>query len=122
MERAPIGALSMSACPIHWPGFTPPRWPGIRPALTGVKVADLRKVQQEVDKGNWRENIQTRDRWVGRAVARAMGLDADSPADRTKIKGLLAVWIKTGALKTVDRADAKREIRTFVEVGEWVTD
>ena len=37
MERAPIGPLSMSACPIHWPGFTPPRWPGIRPALTLAK-------------------------------------------------------------------------------------
>ena len=34
MERAPIGALSMSACPIHWPGFTPLRWPGFRPPLT----------------------------------------------------------------------------------------
>ncbi len=37
MERAPIGALSMSACPIHWPGFTPPRWPGITPALTQIR-------------------------------------------------------------------------------------
>ncbi len=34
MERAPIGALSMSPCQNHWPGFAPPRWPGIRPALT----------------------------------------------------------------------------------------
>jgi len=32
MERAP--ALSMSSSLIHWPGFTPPRWPRIRPALT----------------------------------------------------------------------------------------
>ena len=94
-------------------------WPD---AFEGVKVADLRKVQQEIDKGDWRENIQTRERWVGRAVARAMGLDADHPADKTKIKGLLSVWMKSGALKTVDRADAKREIRTFVEVGEWATD
>ncbi len=34
MERAPIGALSMSLAYTHWPAFTPPRWPGIRPALT----------------------------------------------------------------------------------------
>ena len=34
MERAPIGALSMSLAYAHWPAFTPPRWPGIRPALT----------------------------------------------------------------------------------------
>ena len=36
MERAPIGALSMSLAYTHWPAFTPPRWPGIRPALTAV--------------------------------------------------------------------------------------
>ena len=36
MERAPIGALSMSLAYAHWPAFTPPRWPGIRPALTEV--------------------------------------------------------------------------------------
>ena len=34
MERAPIGALSMSLAYTHWPAFTPPRWPEIRPALT----------------------------------------------------------------------------------------
>lgn len=95
------------------------KWPD---ALEGVKVTDLRKVQSEIDRGEWRENIQTRERWVGRAVARAMELDADRPADRTKIKGLLAIWIKTGALRLIDKADAKREIRTFVEVGEWATD
>ena len=38
MERAPIGALSMSLAYTHWPAFTPPRWPGIRPALTAVPV------------------------------------------------------------------------------------
>jgi hypothetical protein len=94
-------------------------WPD---ALEGVKVADLRKVQLEISRSEWRENIQTRDRWVGHAVAAAMGLDAEKPSDRSKIRGLLSVWIKTGALKLVDKPDAKREIRTFVEVGEWATD
>jgi transposase/transcriptional regulator with XRE-family HTH domain len=41
--RAPIGALFISSG-LHqqWPAFTPPRWPGIRPALT---AADLTQVQ-----------------------------------------------------------------------------
>ena len=34
-KRAPIGALFISSCPHqHWPAFTPPRWPEIRPPLT----------------------------------------------------------------------------------------
>ena len=35
MKRAPIVALFISSGPHQqWPDFTPPRWPGIQPALT----------------------------------------------------------------------------------------
>ena len=35
MERAPIGALSMSSSRLdRWPTFTPPPWPDFAPPLT----------------------------------------------------------------------------------------
>ena len=84
--------------------------------LDGVSVSDLRAVQGLIAGGRWRENSQAKD-WVGRAVAQAMGLDASNKQHRSKITGLLKVWKASGALVDVDGLDAKRETRTFVEVG-----
>lgn len=98
---------------------TPWEWPD---AMEDVGVADLRKVQMLVNAGEWRDNVQTKEKWVGCAVAQVMKLDHEDKAARTKISGMLKVWFKTGMLKRVERPDARREIRTFVEVGTWATD
>ena len=94
------------------------RWPN---PLEGVCVSDLRAVQEAVADGRWRENSQAKD-WVGRAVAEAMGLDASDKQHRSKIVGLLKIWKASGALVDVEGLDAKRETRTFVEVGTLAND
>jgi hypothetical protein len=93
-------------------------WPN---PLEGVCVSDLRAVQEAVADGRWRENSQAKD-WVGRAVAEAMGLDASDKQHRSKIVGLLKIWKASGALVDVEGLDAKRETRTFVEVGTLAND
>jgi hypothetical protein len=94
------------------------KWPS---AFDGVTVHDLRAVQAKVHGAEWRADAQS-PAWVGKAVANALDLDADEPAVKSKVKGLLKVWIETDALRIVERPDASRRPKKFVEVGEWATD
>ncbi|WP_292529533.1 AAA family ATPase [Methylocystis sp.] len=97
---------------------TPWEWPD---PLDNVSVHDLRAVQEEVDKGKWRANVQAED-WVGKAVAKAMKLDVSDKRHRAKINGLLKIWKSTGALVEVDGKDDKRNTRIYVEVGTPAND
>ena len=94
---------------------TPWKWPN---PFAGVTDGDLLAVQNAVEGGRWRENVQARD-WVGNAVAGALGLDLGKPADKAKVKGLLRRWIAEGALVVVTGKDQRGEERPFVEVGTW---
>ncbi|MDE0878318.1 MAG: AAA family ATPase [Sphingomonas bacterium] len=89
-------------------------------AFDGVTPDHLYRVQQQIEGGQWRADVQARD-WVGKIVADVMGISADSAAkaDRSKINALLRAWISSGALIKVDGKDSKSMPRTFVEVGEW---
>ena len=88
----------------------------------GVTVEHLRRVQQAINDGEWRENVQSKATWAGVAVAGILGLDIDRKADRSRIAQLLKQWIANGALKIVRKADGRSEIRPYVEVGNWVDD
>ena len=93
-------------------------WPDM---MANVQVSDLRAVQSLVAAGKWRENPQAKD-WVGRAVAKVLGLDADSKAHRAKISSILKIWIAAGMFVLVEGRDEARRLRTFVEVGTWAND
>jgi hypothetical protein len=88
-------------------------------AFDGVAVADLRAAQQAVSEGGpWRENNQAND-WVGRPIARVLKLDPDNKQAKRKITAMLKVWIDNGMFVRVERKDPKkREMKTFVEVGQ----
>lgn len=90
-------------------------WPD---PFDGVSAADLLAVQHAIDGGQWRENIQASE-WAGRAVAETLGLDLNDPGDKSKVKSLLATWIKTGALQRVMASDEKSRPRPMIEVGKW---
>jgi hypothetical protein len=79
--------------------------------------ADFDKVAATIRRGKWRENSQAKA-WVGNAVAEALDLNIDDKADKTKIKGLLKLWIKIGSLIPVDGFDENREAKKFIEVAE----
>lgn len=89
-------------------------------AFDGVTADHLYRVQQRIETGQWRADVQAKE-WVGKAVAEVLDLNpnADAKADRAKINALLRTWIATGALIKVEGKDAKSMPRTFVEVGEW---
>ncbi len=90
-------------------------WPN---AMEGVKLGDLQAVQRIVSGSRWRDDVRASE-WVGKAVAQVLRLDVHDPAAKSKILGLLGLWIKNGMLRRVEGFDATRQARTFVEVGTW---
>jgi hypothetical protein len=95
----------------------PWQWPD---AFANITVATLLAVQHKINGGQWREHPQADD-WIGKAVAEVLELDLDRKQDRAKVTTLLKTWIKSGALKRVERKDESRRKRAFVEVGIWAT-
>lgn len=89
-------------------------WPD---PLEDVTPDEVRAVQDAVAAGEWRENAQAKD-WVGNPIANALGLDLAEPSVRAKVKALQQSWVKDGVLKVVERKNAKRETKRFVEVGK----
>jgi hypothetical protein len=59
--------------------------------------------------------------WVGDIVARVLGLDAGEASERKRIKRMIEVWLRSGALVKVTQKDEGRQPRPCVEVGEWAT-
>ena len=94
-------------------------WPDL---MAEVTVSHLRRVQEIVSKGEWRADVQTRERWVGAAVAQALKCDWDDKTRRGTINKALATWFQTNMLVKVRKIDGHRNERTFVEVGEWAKD
>jgi hypothetical protein len=82
-----------------------------------VTPDDIRCVQEAIEADEWRENPQATN-WVGHAIAEALELDLSEPSVKARVKELQRSWVKDGFLKLVRRKNAKREIKTFVEVGK----
>ena len=81
-----------------------------------ITVADLNAVQTAIGKGEWREDVRSKN-WAGIAIADVLQLDPALAENKGKIKQLLAVWIQNRELKVVERADSQRRLRKYVEVG-----
>ena len=77
------------------------------------------EIQRLVREGEWRENSQTKAKWVGNVIASVLDLDVSNTGHRVRIRDIIDSCIKIDVLKRVDRRDKKREMKTFVEVGEW---
>lgn len=92
------------------------QWPD---PLAGVEVADLLAVQKALDGQERAENVQAND-WAGHVVAEALGVDAADPVQKARIKSLLRVWVKNGALAVRRVVDPKKgRERPVIEVGAW---
>jgi hypothetical protein len=93
-------------------------------AFENVTTDHLRRVQDLVASGSYKESAQASD-WVGKAVAEVLGIsaDKDAKADRAKINGVLRTWYLNGALVVEERRDpTRRDVRKFVVVGRSVDD
>jgi hypothetical protein len=48
-----------------------------------------------------------------------LDIDISVPAEKRRIKAMIDTWVKTGALKEVERQAENRHPKLFVEVGNW---
>ncbi len=86
--------------------------------LDDVTVAHMHAVREMARTRDWRKSPQSK-KWIGKAVAELLDLDADKPADQKKIKGILDVWFANGVLAVDERKDEHRKDRKFVIPGDW---
>ena len=87
-------------------------WPD---PLAGITGADFDKVAASIRAGKWRESQQA-SKWVGKAVAEALDLNAENKTDKAKIVGMLKVWRSAGSLIVVEDKDENRIMKKFIEV------
>lgn len=59
-------------------------------------------------------------KWVGKLVAHVLGSSLDEVGEARRIEKMVSTWCANGALKTVERANEKRETVEYVEVGKCV--
>lgn len=94
-------------------------------AFTGITAEHLRRVQEAVNIGRWREDIQSNE-WVGHAVGPIVGRVSsrgeENKADRAMISQMVKKWIGNGALVEVEGKDKKGTNRKWIECGDPVRD
>jgi hypothetical protein len=78
---------------------TPWSMPGV---FDNIQTDDVKKVQDKIAKGSWGANSQAGD-WAGHAVGEALDISTSDDTGKAKVKGLLAAWIKSGALRQEHR-------------------
>ena len=93
--------------------WTPPA------VLDGIGVAELLAAQKAVHQQCLRESAQSNE-WAGHAIGKKIGIDTYDEAGKKRVKALIKVWLKSGALKVVPIKDIQRRPRPCIEVGEWV--
>lgn len=84
-------------------------------ALAGLSTEEIKAVQAEVAKGEQRADERS-PQWVGNAVSRALGLEADA-ITKKRVKAIIDRLVAEGHLRIADGYDASRRPRSFVEVG-----
>jgi len=102
--------------PSDWLGVVT-RWEPPKP-FDDVTLDHMYEVRRRVAEGHWRIDPQSSD-WVGKCVAEVLGLDLSDKAVKSKVKTIIKTWIETGALKTEERKDSRRNLRTFVAPGDF---
>lgn len=84
--------------------------------LEGITGADFERAAKEIRSGNWKDNIQAKD-WVGKPIAKALGLNLTIKADKAKVRGLIDIWVKAANLAVIEETDPEsRKKKKFVRV------
>jgi hypothetical protein len=91
-------------------------------AFGGVSARQLAHVQKMIaEHPNKARKHPKAGGWVGKIVAHVLGTSLDEIGEARRIEKMISTWCANGVLKTVERANEKREIVEYVEVGRCVT-
>jgi hypothetical protein len=95
------------ACPWKWPEL-----------FEGISTHHLIAAQKTIANGEWRLDPRS-SAWAGIPISTVLDLDLET--HRKRIAKVLKEWIENGAFKIVEKPDANRDMRKFVEVGNYAT-
>lgn len=96
-------------CPWLWPD-----------SFDGVTTGHLKRVQAAVAEGEFRADVRSKDKWIGNLISDVC--DIEMPKGQGRVKDILKQWFETDMLRIVEKNDAQRRPREFVEVGQWHID
>lgn len=88
----------------------------------GVSSRDLYQIQCLIEKSPDKARKHSKSKeWVGKIVAYVLDRNLDDEGEARAIDKMVRTWLASGALKTIERANEKREVVEYVEVGTWAT-
>jgi hypothetical protein len=91
--------------------WTPPK------LFDGISNKDMATAQQLARTGEYRADVRSSD-WFGYVLGKHIGRDPLSkPEDKTKLNGMIKIWIKNKVLVTHDKKDQKGKSRSFIIPG-----
>lgn len=93
--------------------WKPPR------SMDGVDATHLFQIQQAINGGFYLKNAQS-PAWAGAVIANVLILDAQE--EKKRIRQMIDVWLKSGALKVETKRNTKSEPKECIVVGNWVAD
>jgi len=79
-----------------------------------VSDADLETIKVKIRAGAWRADARAKD-WVGIPVAEVLEFDLKDACARKAVSAAVDSWLQRGALVRVEKRDAQRKPRTYVE-------
>lgn len=86
----------------------------------GVTAKQLLDIQRIVNSNPDRARKHSKSNmWVGKIVAHVLDRNLDETGEAQVINKMILTWCSNGALRSVERKDARGEVREFVEVGHW---
>jgi hypothetical protein len=86
----------------------------------GVTARQLYQVQCLIEKNpDKARKHSSAKHWAGKIVAHVLDLNMDQRGVPERIKLMIDTWLDSGALRTVERPNEKREVVPYVEVGTY---
>jgi hypothetical protein len=89
-------------------------WPSNESLLAEVSTEQIELIKQRTAVGSYRESSQAKE-WAGYLVAEVLNLPSSEKDDKAYLSRVIGAFISAGHLKVVQREDASRRSRPFIE-------
>lgn len=86
-------------------------------AADGLPVNAIELAQKAIATGEWRAHVNSNEKWVGRPIAEALGMDLTSKTQKGRVADLIKEWTEAGYFKIVKRPDDNGDERPFCIIG-----
>lgn len=79
----------------------------------GLPANAVEIAQKAVAAGEWRAHVNAKEKWVGRPIAEALGMNLDDKMHKARVLALIKEWTEAGYLRVTIRPDGNGDDRPF---------